>query len=90
MRTFPILRQLHGFRHILSETYPAAMKRCSKGGNWNEVDFQFGTNAFTYPVSDGKLTATASITLLSSRNLPCDNAMSIVISASAYSGSVRQ
>lgn len=70
VRTFPILRQLHGFRHI--------------------VDFQFGTNAFTYPVSDGKLTATASITLLSSRNLPCDNAMSIVISASAYSGSVRQ
>ncbi|WP_127159914.1 Ig-like domain-containing protein [Xanthomonas arboricola] len=48
-----------------------------------------GTDTFTYSVSDGKLTASASITLVVSKNPPRDNAMSIVVGASASVGSVQ-
>ncbi|WP_226427859.1 Ig-like domain-containing protein [Xanthomonas sp. NCPPB 2865] len=48
-----------------------------------------GTDTFTYSVSDGKLTASASITLVVSKNPPRDNAMSIVVGASASAASVQ-
>ncbi|RJS04828.1 hypothetical protein XnspCFBP7698_00750 [Xanthomonas sp. CFBP 7698] len=48
-----------------------------------------GTDAFSYSVSDGKLTASASITLVVSKNPPRDNAMSIIVGASASAGNVQ-
>ncbi|WP_139015216.1 Ig-like domain-containing protein [Xanthomonas cannabis] len=48
-----------------------------------------GTDTFTYSVSDGKLSASAGITLVVSKNPPRDNAMSILVGASASAGSVQ-
>lgn len=45
-----------------------------------------GTDAFTYSVSDGKLTASAMISLTVSKNPPCGNAMSILFGASTGQG----
>jgi predicted chitinase len=48
-----------------------------------------GTDAFSYAVSDGKLSASATITLVVSKNPPCGNAMTILFGASASAGNAQ-
>ncbi|MBB4756231.1 hypothetical protein GGR60_003105 [Xanthomonas arboricola] len=47
------------------------------------------TGNLAHRASDGKLTASASITLTVSKNPPRDNAMSILVGASASTGNVQ-
>jgi len=48
-----------------------------------------GTDGFAYSVSDGKLSASATITLAVSKNPPCGNAMTILFGASGSSASAQ-
>jgi hypothetical protein len=45
-----------------------------------------GTDAFAYSVSDGKLAASGTITLVVSKNPPCGDAMTILFGASVAAG----
>ncbi|WP_369929464.1 tandem-95 repeat protein [Xanthomonas sp. NCPPB 2632] len=74
----------------LTDPSKGSLKRNGDGSYMYRPKSGFiGTDGFAYSVSDGKLSASATITLVVSKNPPCGNAMSIVLGASVSAGSVQ-